>query len=238
RVAPPKPRPKPPPTPRTRAASNPWARPRAPAPGAAFRSPVGPRSRARMRPGPRPGSTPGSTPPPIPVARAPVGRVAEARGGPAASFHSPQHPYSPRHSHHPHSPRGLQSAHRPHSARVLRRPRTPRDPCGGCGWWWRTTGGRSRDLLGSGTGGRARGGAGGARGGGGGGRAFSGFARQRDRRTVQGELEAALGRVVKGPVVTVGAGRTDAGVHARGQGVHADVPAGGGPRRGGGGAQR
>ena len=54
---------------------------------------------------------------------------------------------------------------------------------------------------------------------------FSGFARQRDRRTVQGELEAALGRLAKRPVVTVGAGRTDAGVHARGQVVHADVPA-------------
>jgi tRNA pseudouridine38-40 synthase len=55
---------------------------------------------------------------------------------------------------------------------------------------------------------------------------FSGFARQRDRRTVQGELEAALGRLAKEPVTTVGAGRTDAGVHARGQVVHADVPAG------------
>jgi tRNA pseudouridine38-40 synthase len=54
---------------------------------------------------------------------------------------------------------------------------------------------------------------------------FSGFARQRDRRTVQGELEAALSRLAKAPVVTVGAGRTDAGVHARGQVVHADVPA-------------
>jgi tRNA pseudouridine38-40 synthase len=53
---------------------------------------------------------------------------------------------------------------------------------------------------------------------------FSGFARQRDRRTVQGELEAALTRLAKRPVVTVGAGRTDAGVHARGQVVHADVP--------------
>jgi tRNA pseudouridine38-40 synthase len=54
---------------------------------------------------------------------------------------------------------------------------------------------------------------------------FSGFARQRDRRTVQGELEAALSRLARQPVLTVGAGRTDAGVHARGQVVHADVPA-------------
>jgi tRNA pseudouridine38-40 synthase len=60
---------------------------------------------------------------------------------------------------------------------------------------------------------------------------FSGFARQRDRRTVQGELEAALERLAKQPVVSVGAGRTDAGVHARGQVVHADVPAGLDPDR-------
>jgi tRNA pseudouridine38-40 synthase len=53
---------------------------------------------------------------------------------------------------------------------------------------------------------------------------FSGFARQRDRRTVQGELEDALTRLARQPVRTVGAGRTDAGVHARGQVVHADVP--------------
>ena len=60
---------------------------------------------------------------------------------------------------------------------------------------------------------------------------FSGFARQRDRRTVQGELEAALTRLAKRPVWTVGAGRTDAGVHARGQVVHADVPSGLDPER-------
>ena len=32
---------------------------------------------------------------------------------------------------------------------------------------------------------------------------FSGFARQRDRRTVQGELETALSRIAKEPVETV-----------------------------------
>ena len=42
---------------------------------------------------------------------------------------------------------------------------------------------------------------------------FRGFARQRDVRTVQGELEAALSKMA-GPVNTVVAGRTDAGVHA------------------------
>jgi tRNA pseudouridine38-40 synthase len=47
---------------------------------------------------------------------------------------------------------------------------------------------------------------------------FAGFQSQRNARTVQGELEAALSRLTGGnrqPVV--GAGRTDAGVHATGQ---------------------
>ncbi|GAC1369424.1 MAG: tRNA pseudouridine(38-40) synthase TruA [Actinomycetota bacterium] len=46
---------------------------------------------------------------------------------------------------------------------------------------------------------------------------FHGFARQKDTVTVQGSLEAALARVLRLPVVTTGAGRTDAGVHALGQ---------------------
>ncbi|UED84607.1 tRNA pseudouridine(38-40) synthase TruA [Streptomyces profundus] len=58
------------------------------------------------------------------------------------------------------------------------------------------------------------------------GREFSGWARQRGRRTVQEELEDAL-RVVtraeRAPELTV-AGRTDAGVHARGQVAHVDLP--------------
>src|SRR6266487_3449576 len=53
---------------------------------------------------------------------------------------------------------------------------------------------------------------------------FSGFARQPGRCTVQGELERTLSELAGAPVETVCAGRTDAGVHARGQVVHADLP--------------
>ena len=47
---------------------------------------------------------------------------------------------------------------------------------------------------------------------------FAGFQVQTGSRTVQGELERALGRLSGGSRIRVdGAGRTDAGVHARGQ---------------------
>lgn len=52
---------------------------------------------------------------------------------------------------------------------------------------------------------------------------FAGFARQPDQRTVQGELERACARLLGQEVRTVGAGRTDRGVHALAQVVHLDV---------------
>ncbi|MGA8045191.1 MAG: tRNA pseudouridine(38-40) synthase TruA [Dermatophilaceae bacterium] len=54
---------------------------------------------------------------------------------------------------------------------------------------------------------------------------FSGWAAQPGRRTVQGELTSVLAvvlRTAEPPAVTC-AGRTDAGVHARGQVAHVDV---------------
>ncbi|MCS6862544.1 MAG: tRNA pseudouridine(38-40) synthase TruA [Abditibacteriales bacterium] len=46
---------------------------------------------------------------------------------------------------------------------------------------------------------------------------FHGFQRQRGDRTVQEELEKAASHVMQEPTTIVAAGRTDAGVHARGQ---------------------
>ena len=43
---------------------------------------------------------------------------------------------------------------------------------------------------------------------------FAGWAKQPGSRTVQGELEEGLGRILGGPVPLAVAGRTDAGVHA------------------------
>ncbi len=55
---------------------------------------------------------------------------------------------------------------------------------------------------------------------------FSGWARQPGQRTVQQVLEDALSQVLRAdpPVQLTVAGRTDAGVHARGQVAHADLP--------------
>ena len=49
------------------------------------------------------------------------------------------------------------------------------------------------------------------------GAAFCGFAKQPRQPTVQGELECALQLLFRREVPTVCAGRTDSGVHARGQ---------------------
>ncbi len=54
---------------------------------------------------------------------------------------------------------------------------------------------------------------------------FAGFARQPGQLTVQGNVEEALSLLFKQPVLTVCAGRTDAGVHAREQVVSFSVPA-------------
>lgn len=57
---------------------------------------------------------------------------------------------------------------------------------------------------------------------------FSGWASQPGKRTVQAELETALATVLREPIALTVAGRTDSGVHARGQvasfEASADVP--------------
>lgn len=52
------------------------------------------------------------------------------------------------------------------------------------------------------------------------GAAFAGWQRQANAVAVQEVLEGALGALLAAPVRAVGASRTDAGVHARGQSVH------------------
>ncbi|MDI3522677.1 MAG: tRNA pseudouridine38-40 synthase, partial [Bacillota bacterium] len=49
---------------------------------------------------------------------------------------------------------------------------------------------------------------------------FAGFQVQPGKRTVQGELTAALAKILGEEVKVIGAGRTDAGVHARAQVVN------------------
>ena len=60
---------------------------------------------------------------------------------------------------------------------------------------------------------------------------FSGWQRQPDQRTVQGVVEQVLERLCGAPIAALGSGRTDAGVHARGQAVGIRVPAKWDPHR-------
>lgn len=53
---------------------------------------------------------------------------------------------------------------------------------------------------------------------------YAGWQRQPQAVTVAGTLEAALSRLLPQPVKLIGAGRTDAGVHARAQWAHFDGP--------------
>ena len=53
---------------------------------------------------------------------------------------------------------------------------------------------------------------------------FSGWQRQPEQRTVQGVVEQSLERLCGARIPALGSGRTDAGVHARGQSVGVRVP--------------
>jgi len=59
---------------------------------------------------------------------------------------------------------------------------------------------------------------------------YRGWQRQPDARTIQQTCEAALADVLRSEVAVIAAGRTDTGVHARGQVVHFDSRARLGPR--------
>jgi tRNA pseudouridine38-40 synthase len=56
------------------------------------------------------------------------------------------------------------------------------------------------------------------------GSAFYGWQLQRDRISVQGELERVFTKLFNGPVRVIGSGRTDRGVHATGQVGTVDAP--------------
>lgn len=52
---------------------------------------------------------------------------------------------------------------------------------------------------------------------------FFGWQKQKNRRTVQGEMEKALFKLFKRKISVVGSGRTDTGVHALGQQAHLEL---------------
>jgi len=53
---------------------------------------------------------------------------------------------------------------------------------------------------------------------------FSGWQRQPNARTVEQDIETAFSTLYQEDIDIIGQGRTDAGVHARGQVAHADLP--------------
>ena len=53
---------------------------------------------------------------------------------------------------------------------------------------------------------------------------YSGWQLQKNGKTIQGEIERALQIIYKDRIAVTGSGRTDAGVHARNQVAHFDIP--------------
>jgi len=53
---------------------------------------------------------------------------------------------------------------------------------------------------------------------------YSGWQLQKNGKTIQGEIEKTLKTIYKNRIAVTGSGRTDAGVHARNQVAHFDIP--------------
>ena len=62
------------------------------------------------------------------------------------------------------------------------------------------------------------------------GRRYSGWEEKEGRDTIQGKIQAVLSEICKTPVKVTGAGRTDAGVHARGMVANAHMELSQGPK--------